>query len=1059
MRLAKQNVGLTFPGLASLACVAFASAQLAGCNSSATQPLQHSSAEVSATGLTPAGVTPQSAITDQPIQVTLTEGTNMAAALNGSADAFVLSLQGTLFKLPADGGTATAITDYYQDAREPQFSPDGSQVVYQGYANGNWDISALDLSDFSVEQPSGALAQPRALTTGPFDDREPVFSPDGNQVAFSSDRSGNYDIWLLTIASGELRQITTTPADDYSPSFSADGTQILFARHTKPTQSELQLMNLQQGTSAAVASENGIISGVSVNPKPDPASNFVTYQLLTRNRNGQTKTELRLLDLGAPTGATAITLSAAGADVFPFRASWSALEKGVLYATIDGQLQRYDLNADKLPGHGAKHAAKAPPAIIPFEATVELNRPGYKRRQRSYATDSRQALGIVAPALSHAGGRIAFTALGDLWQWNLLDDELLQLTDDAFAEFSPSYSPDGKYIAYVSDRGGSPQLWLHNLIDGTQRRLDANVTGVSYPSWSPDGKHLAYFGALPGDPIGGQLMIAELATGTSRGVGAPTPPQPLSWSSDSQHLAATVLAPYSRRYREGVYELLVFNTQGEETARINLQPHLSPFDARLTPDGKAVGYVQGGALWYQLIDANFKTSGAPRKLGEQLSDMPAWSGNGREVVVLSGDSLQRINVATGATINSYTVPLDYSPQRGEGRWTLRSERLFDGVSANYQLGMDIVINDNRIEAITPHSASSPEPIIAAGTVIPGLFEMHAHMGNRSEAQGRTWLAYGITTVRDPGSNPYLAKERQESWDSGRLPGPRTHITGYLTDGNRVYYSIAESLTRETLDRALARTEKLQLDFIKTYVRLPDDLQRDVVTFAHNLGIPTSSHELFPAAAYGSDHVEHIGGTSRRGYQPKVSSLGHSYADVVELLAASNMGITATAVLPGWAVIYAEDQDLFTTNTFQTFYGPEVLKGYEGLARRYGDGAKSVLAANGRLLRALVERDALLVTGTDSPFVPYGAGLHAELRLYERSGLAPWQVLRAATAKSAEASGVGRELGSIAPGMLADMVVIDGDPLSSIKDADNVVMTIKGGQRFPIEALLQEPAAN
>ncbi|MEJ2087652.1 MAG: amidohydrolase, partial [Gammaproteobacteria bacterium] len=222
---------------------------------------------------------------------------------------------------------------------------------------------------------------------------------------------------------------------------------------------------------------------------------------------------------------------------------------------------------------------------------------------------------------------------------------------------------------------------------------------------------------------------------------------------------------------------------------------------------------------------------------------------------------------------------------------------------------------------------------------PGLFEMHAHMGELSEPQGRAWLAYGVTSVRDPGSDPYVAKERQELWNSGRVPGPRTHVTGYLADGNRVYYSIAEGIASDVhLDRALDRAARLELDFIKTYVRLPDHRQKRVVEFAHELGIPVSSHELFPAVAYGTDHVEHIGGTSRRGYQPKVSALGVSYEDVVKLLTVSGMGITPTAVLPGYAVIASEQPDLFETPQFEHFYGTAGRQAAANVARMFGGGA-------------------------------------------------------------------------------------------------------------------------
>ena len=984
--------------------------------------------------------------------VSFNEATNMAVALSPDGECWVLSIQGTLFKLPFFGGTATALTDYYQDAREPQFSPDARQVVYQGYADGTWDIYSLTLADGAIKQ----------LTSSPFDDREPVFAPDGASVVFSSDRSGNYDIWQLDLQSGQLRKLTDASEDDYSPSFFEGGKEIAFVRHLQRDESELRALNLITQTETPIARETGVISGVSASPNDDS----VAYQLLRRDRVGQAHTELKLINSQRQT----YTLSKAGADIFPFRAAWSSIENSSgrkrasdagLFAPANGKLQSFSLPRPPSATRSATRSAtqkeqSTSSNVVPFTASLDLNRTPYRRKQRDYGTQSKPALGIVAPALSHTGSQVAFTALGDLWQWDFSTDRLQQLTDDKYAEATPAYSPDDKYIAYVSDRGGTPQLWLHDLADGTHRLLDKNITGVSFPSWSPDGKHLAYFGELPNNPLGGQLMLADLKSASSRTVGAPTSPQPLSWSADGEHLAAAVLTPYSRRYREGIYELLIFNTEGKEAARLNLQPHKSPFDVRLTPDGKGVGYIQGGQLFYQAIDSDFIKVGEPRVISETLADMPAWSGDGKEVLVLAGDELRRFDVATGDALKSSAVPLDYSRKIARGRWTLRTGQLFNGVDPAYQTNIDVIINDNRIEAMVERSPSSPEPVIDVSkyAVIPGLFEMHAHMGNPREPQGRTWLAYGITSVRDPGSNPYLAKERQEVWDSGRRPGPRTHVTGYLTDGSRVFYPIAESLDDDSVGRALARTKALQLDFIKTYVRLPDDQQRRIVEFAHDLGIPTSSHELFPAAANGMDHVEHIGGTSRRGYQPKVTSLGYSYADVLELLVQSNMGITATVVLPAWAVIFTEDKDLFETPAFLNFYGDQSVTAYADFARRFGNGAKTYHKANSELLRQLVERDALLVTGTDSPFVPYGTGLHAELRLFERAGIQPWQVLRAATAKAAQAAGVADELGTLMPGKIADLVVIDGDPLQTIKDADNVVLTVKGGRRFSLEDLLR-----
>jgi imidazolonepropionase-like amidohydrolase len=405
-------------------------------------------------------------------------------------------------------------------------------------------------------------------------------------------------------------------------------------------------------------------------------------------------------------------------------------------------------------------------------------------------------------------------------------------------------------------------------------------------------------------------------------------------------------------------------------------------------------------------------------------------------------------------------PRPWRPDQPQGSWTILIGRLFDGTGDSYLENALLTIKGNRIESIeTAVEAATADVDASDHAAFPGLFEMHAHLGETSESQGRAWLDYGITSVRDPGAEPYTAKERQEIWDSGTLPGPRTHITGYLADGNRVYYPVAEGIGSDVhLQRALERVKRLRLDFVKTYVRLPDHRQKRVVEFAHELGIPVSSHELFPAVAHGMDHVEHIGGTSRRGYQPKVSALGRSYHDVVRLLAQSGMGITPTAVLPGYTVITASEPDLFDTPQFEHFYGSTGRQAAALLLRMAGDGAEVRADNNGRLLRTLANVDALLVTGTDSPFVPYGAGLHAELRLYARAGLTPAQILRAAAAKGAQTTAVDHDIGTLQPGMIADFVVVDGDPLADIRDADNVVLTVKNGRSYPLQRLLQTPPA-
>jgi dipeptidyl aminopeptidase/acylaminoacyl peptidase len=205
-------------------------------------------------------------------KVTVTQGTNFAVALSDDASTLAMSLQGVLFTLPASGGSATAITDYYQDAREPDWSPSNNDIAYYGYANGNWDLWLVP----------AAGGEPKALTTDSFDDREPRYSPDGSKIAFSSDRAGNYDIWVLDLNTRELSQITSSSKNEYSPDWNPSGDSLAYATTQSRQESELRTITLSNSESQIVTKERGTINGISWRS----SENLLSYQLATTNATG-----------------------------------------------------------------------------------------------------------------------------------------------------------------------------------------------------------------------------------------------------------------------------------------------------------------------------------------------------------------------------------------------------------------------------------------------------------------------------------------------------------------------------------------------------------------------------------------------------------------------------------------------------------------------------------------------------------------------------------------------------------------------------------------------------
>jgi imidazolonepropionase-like amidohydrolase len=340
--------------------------------------------------------------------------------------------------------------------------------------------------------------------------------------------------------------------------------------------------------------------------------------------------------------------------------------------------------------------------------------------------------------------------------------------------------------------------------------------------------------------------------------------------------------------------------------------------------------------------------------------------------------------------------------------------------------------------------------------------MHTHLSqDYGEALGRIWLAYGITSVRNPAADGYEALEQKEAIGAGIRRGPRVFSTGGPFDGSRIYYAGGVPLASGgQLPHELQKTTELDYDLVKTYVRLDDRLQKQVIDFAHAHGLPVTSHEIYPAVASGADGVEHIRGTSRRGYSPKVTALFHTYQDVADLLIASKMTITPTIGITGGAFTLelARDPSRIDDVRFRTLFPATVVREMERQAKSVAPSdfaaQDQMLKPMGDLVRRIVRGGGIVIAGTDSPIFPYALAYHTELEIFQRGGLTPFEVLQTATIRAAEALGEGANLGSIEAGKLADLVVVTDDPLADVKNARKVKAVIRDGRVYPLEELLR-----
>ena len=384
-------------------------------------------------------------------------------------------------------------------------------------------------------------------------------------------------------------------------------------------------------------------------------------------------------------------------------------------------------------------------------------RRGYANKRRDFDDmTSKPVRGIVTPAVSPDGSRIAFVALGDLW---LLENGMLtRLTDDRYAELQPAFSRDGSMLVYASDREGSMDLWIRDMDSGDERRLTDDADTETMPVFSPDGTRVGYHDAS------GRLQLVEVGSGDVREFHeAIFRPGRISWSPDGSIIALSVLERYSTRYREGRNEVLLVSDIGSPERQVTPFRHRS-IGTRGTdgpvwsPDGQSMAFTSDGALWVAPVNRIGEPIGPPRRYLDEIAESISWTGDSRSIVYVSPHGLKRVDAHDGS-VEAIPLDLEWARHLPIGRLVVHAGKLFDGVNETVRRNLDVIIDGHRIRAIAPHAEESHAVVArvidaSAETVIPGLIEMHTHQrAHAGEALGRIWLAYGITSVREPSANP------------------------------------------------------------------------------------------------------------------------------------------------------------------------------------------------------------------------------------------------------------------------------------------------------------------
>jgi imidazolonepropionase-like amidohydrolase len=711
-----------------------------------------------------------------------------------------------------------------------------------------------------------------------------------------------------------------------------------------------------------------------------------------------TSFELHVRD---PDGSSRVVSDEAGIE--PRRVRWSPDGRS-LYFVSGGRLRSIA-------------ATGGPSREIPFVAELALPRPTYDRPALRIPAPGERlpARGYGGVALAPEGERIAVLALGGLW---IVDGRggVRAAADVPVSAAGLHWSPDGGSLLWSDGVHGEDDLWVTEVASGESRRI-TRMPGIEEPiGWSPSGEWIAFvhdgrFWILPSssDAETRPRDIARVRWAEIGAFGAP-----YRWLA-----AGDTLLTY------GMEEWPVASRSCAGAELIAVDGAVVPVREFPCRPGHAVVAADGSLITIErgLLTRHSRTEGG-WGLGRSMHAAPALNpstARDGSVLYVGPDGLHVI--ATDATERVLGWPITFEVP-AVPPLLIRRARIVS-LEGTTDLANDVLIVDGRIREIGAAGALQGPPggttIEAGGRwLMPGLIDTHLHFVDTDVGVPRDALQHGITTIRDMWGRLGVAAAFRDAVDAGALQGARVVVSGPPFYPSRTSVPVTTDFLwlasdADEMERGLELLEGFGAGHVKMRYVQSWHTAAELVRRAHARGLPVSGHCAHGLAVLlaGIDGLEHADG------QCGDWEFG-IHDDLVRLL-----GSTGVAVAPIIDVHLApalEDANMPTAQR----------------ATLQARAARAQLHA-----RMLHDGGVQIVAGSDGQDRP--GGLHAELERLVAAGLSTHAALAAATRDAAEALGLGGEIGQIRSGYVADLLVLDADPLEDIRNTRRIHTVIQGGR--------------
>ncbi|MCL6265524.1 amidohydrolase family protein [Flagellimonas myxillae] len=1003
-------------------------------------------------------------------QFTTNEGTWMNLDVSPDGSQIVFDLLGDIYSMPISGGKAKALRTGIPFEIQPRFSPDGSKISFTSDAGGGDNIWVMDADGSNAKQITKEKF--RLLNNS-------YWMPNGHYLVarkhFTSQRSlGAGEIWQYHITGGSGLQLTKRKNDQQDvnePCVSRDGKYLYYSedvypggffQYNKDPNKQIYVIKRYDFETGKTITVTGGPGGAA-RPQVSPDGKLLAFVKRVR-----TKSVLFLHDL--ETGEEWPILDSLNKDqqeawaifgVYP-NFSWLPNNKELVFWN-KGKIHKINIESQEVTN-------------IPFTVDANIKIAETLRVDSQVAPDQFTAKVIRHTVTSPDEKTLVFNALGHLWTKKLPNGKPKRLTKGTDFEFEPAFSPDGKTVTYVTwNDENLGALYKISASGGTPIKLSSEKGIYRTPSFSQDGNRITYR-KEPGNNDQGRSFAKKTGVYTINANGS----NPKWVVNEGEY---PIFSKDGKRifYQSGG---MFFGSLTKELKSVDLsgqdkKTHVkSKYANRLvpSPDNKWIAftnlhkaYVAPLVLNGKEIDLDNNSKSVPvSQISKDAGINLHWSKDSKKVFWTLGDEYfaneikDRYTFLPGspekaAKMDSIgtKIGLVSKTHKPSGRIAFTNARILTMEGDEVIENGTIVINENKIEYLgksdeinVPSNAKVFD--VSGKTIMPGIVDAHAHIGGfryglttQKHWQLYANLAFGVTTSHDPSANTESIFAMSELIKNGNMVGPRLYSTGiilYGADGD--FKAVINNL--DDARSAIRRTKAFGAKSVKSYNQPRRDQRQQVMQAARELGI-----NVVPEGGSTFYHNMSMIMDGHTGIEHNIP-VAPVYKDVVELWKTSGSGYTPTLVVNYGGIngeYYFYQKDKIWENERLLKYTP---RGLVDSRSRYRTMIPDEEYENGHILvsktaTALTNEGVKVNLGAHGQL--QGLGAHWELWLLHQGGLTNMQALQAATINGARYIGAGNDIGSLKVGKLADLIVLDKNPLEDIRNTETVKYTMVNGRLF------------